>query len=406
MASAITVGTIQSEAALSARRVSVLLFDLLPTVPYYSGHLARALAQEENLELALASATYTHDRDFFQRMAVNKSPRCLDFAFRVPSRGIRRAFKLAEYLVNLAALRASFLKNKPDVIHVQFTPLMEHQLPFELWFLKSARRMGIKLVYTVHNLLPHEHSERLRASYAELYSIVDHFVCHDEVTSDRLKTEFGIDNKKVSVIPHGPLFSESTASGPRPLLLTGLEPNTRVVLWQGIIRPYKGISQLLRAWKQARQSGMNAALMIVGTGDQDTIDSINAEIRSLAIESSVRLDLRFVSVEELAGYYEAADVVVYPYTAVTTSGALMTGIGHGKAIIASDLPAFRQTLQNEKNALLIAHQDVNGWANALSLLTSNDDYRKRLAQRLTEDQGRRADWKQIANETARVYRTL
>jgi glycosyltransferase involved in cell wall biosynthesis len=359
----------------------------------------------DNVEMLLASSTYTHDQEFFERMGLKNTP-ALDFAHRAHSSGIRRTLKFIEYLLNMVLLEVGFLKEKPDVIHVQFTPLMEHHLPFELWFLKIARRLGIKLIYTVHNVLPHEESERLRFAYAELYSIMDHFICHDGATKDRLTGEFGIESNRVSVIAHGALFTGASASRNCLPIVSDLAPGTRVVLWQGIIREYKGVSFLLRAWKEAQQAGLNAILFIVGTGEDDEIQSIKEQVRTLGIESSVRLDLRFVSLEELAAYYEAADVVVYPYSAITTSGALMTGIGYGKAVIASDLPAFRQTLRHERNALLIPHDDLNGWANALSLLISNDELRIRLAQRLSEDRAQLPDWDAIARETVRAYTTL
>ena len=50
---------------------------------------------------------------------------------------------------------------------------------------------------------------------------------------------------------------------------------------------------------------------------------------------NVTLDLRFVSPEELVALYRAADIVTYPYRAITTSGALATGLALGKAVVAS-----------------------------------------------------------------------
>jgi glycosyltransferase involved in cell wall biosynthesis len=231
---------------------------------------------------------------------------------------------------------------------------------------------------------------------------MDQFICHDVTSKDRLIHEFGIEPKRISIIPHGPIFSHSasrdeTVSSERPT-------RTKcVVLWQGIIRPYKGVSLLLGAWKIAQQGGLNGILNIVGTGEANELVRIKEQVRSLGVESSVCLDLRFVSVEELAEYYEAADIVAYPYRDITTSGALMTGIGYGKALIASDLPAFRQVLQHDKNAILIPRNDVIAWANALLLLASNDELRNRLARQLSRDRSALKTWNEIAAETLNVY---
>ena len=60
----------------------------------------------------------------------------------------------------------------------------------------------------------------------------------------------------------------------------------------------------------------------------------------------------------MADLYQDAEILVYPYGEVTTSGALMTGIGYGKAIVATRLPAFEQLLHDGENALLVAYGDT------------------------------------------------
>jgi len=388
-----------------ARPLRVFLFDLLPTVPYYTGHLAAALSGVSNLELGLGAATYVRDRTFFQRIGLRKAPGVFDFAASFDSHPLRRGMKLAEYLWNMAALAARFVRNKPDIVHVQFTPLLERRLPFELWFLRTVHALGIKLMYTVHNILPHENGDELRSAYASLYRLMDGFICHDYAAKERLIREFDVDRRLISVIPHGPLFSEMGDSAER----SDRAPSSGkpVVLWQGIIRPYKGLSILLRAWQRAIRSGMTAELVIVGTGNDEILESIRQQVCALEIESSVRLDLRFVSTEEVAEYYDEADLVVYPYSQITTSGALMTGIGRGKAIIASDLPAFRQILRHEKDALLAQPDNVNAWADAIVRLTSDSELRARLAAQLSSHQTRLLpDWNAIARDTMRAYQSL
>jgi glycosyltransferase involved in cell wall biosynthesis len=284
---------------------------------------------------------------------------------------------------------------------VQFTPLAEHSLPFELWFLRLAHWFGVTVVYTVHNLLPHDRSERLRTTYARLYRTVDRFICHDSATQDRLVQEFEVAKQRTVVIPHGPLFPDDSAGD-----ISGANENKStscVFLWQGIIRPYKGLPLLLTAWKEAVESGLKAVLQIVGTGESDVVAQVEGLIHSLGIDSSVRRDYRFVPVEQLAAYYRAADVLVYPYSSITTSGALMTGIGYGKAILASDLSAFRQILTDESNALLVPAGDVRAWAKALIRLGSDPALRTKLSRQLWHDKSALSNWHDIALETLRLY---
>jgi glycosyltransferase involved in cell wall biosynthesis len=177
-----------------------------------------------------------------------------------------------------------------------------------------------------------------------------------------------------------------------------------VVLWQGILRPYKGVSFLLDAWRRVVSRQPGARLAIVGTGDEELVRAVRQQVNELKLANDVRLELRFVSVEELADYYTAADVLVYPYSEITTSGALMTGIGYGKAIVATELPAFERILQHGDNALLVPYGDADGLADCLSSLINNPELRSRLARGLSASQSDVTGWTDIAAQTRDCYR--
>jgi glycosyltransferase involved in cell wall biosynthesis len=118
----------------------------------------------------------------------------------------------------------------------------------------------------------------------------------------------------------------------------------------------------------------------------------------------VKLHFRFISSEELVALYRAADVVVYPYRAITTSGALATGLALGKAIVATDLPVFRELLTDRENALLVPPQDPTALAGALIELTENAALRQQIADQVRAmDFGDRS-WLAIAEQTITAYR--
>ena len=129
-------------------------------------------------------------------------------------------------------------------------------------------------------------------------------------------------------------------------------------------------------------------------------------MRALNLGRSVRLDLRFVSVAELQDYHAAADVLVYPYREVTTSGALMTGVGYGKAILASRLPAFEELLRHDRNALLAEYGDVRQWGLQLDRLIADTRLRRRLGDQLRCLSASAPNWDDIAAQTAACYRSV
>jgi glycosyltransferase involved in cell wall biosynthesis len=386
--------------------IRVTMLDLLSIVPYYTGHLCASLANAGGVRVTLASITYQHDPECFRRHGIPNDPGGLNLAYRIRSARPRRIAKILEYAVNLLALSIRFIVKRPDVLHVQFLPLSSYGLPFERWFIRMARALGIKVVYTVHNVLPQDGGASREDIYRRLYELADGLICHDPGAAARLSGEFGVEPGRISVIPHGPLFEgNGRALSGQARSRLAIDPSECLVLAQGILRPYKGIPFLLKAWRRVCDEEPGAQLAVVGTGEREIVREIKDQVRSLAIQSRVRLELRFVSVQELADFYDAADILVYPYREITTSGALLTGIVRGKAVIASRLPAFEGLLRDGESGLLVPYGDVEAFAASLLRLIRNPSLRNALGARLMEHQAGLPRWTEIADQTCDFYRS-
>jgi glycosyltransferase involved in cell wall biosynthesis len=390
----------------SVREPSVFMMDLWATVPYYTAYLSKALLAE-HVNLTVGSISYYLDPGCFSSRGIKTDPGLLDVVgkFRLP-RLPRRILKLLEAQLNLSALTVRFLISRPDVIHVQYLPMLKWRFPLDLWFLEFCRNRGSKIVLTVHDLLPHDTGEAYKRTFDELYRMVDAMICHSDHIRMRLGLEFSVPEEKVSVIPHGPFFYDLPAIGLEQTLQSfEVGPHEVLVLWQGIIFPYKGIDLLLRAWQQVEANGEGACLVIAGTGAPELLDQIREQVKQLGLKR-VKLHLRFISTEELVALYRAASVVVYPYRAITTSGALATGLALGKAIVASDLPVFRELLTNGENALLVDPQDSGELAGALIKLTQDSGLRDQLARNVRAMSFGDQAWLSIAKKTVQAYENV
>ena len=388
----------------NTRRPRVFMMDLLATVPYYTAYLSRALLKE-GVDLTVGSISYYLDPTCFSSRGIKLDPGLLDVVgkFRLP-RLPRRMLKLLESILNLSALTVRFLVSPPDVIHVQYLPMLLSRLPLDLWFVEFCRRRGSKIVLTVHDLLPHDTGEAYKQTFRDLYRMVDGIICHSDNIRTRLETEFSVPEEKIAVIPHGPFFYDLPATTSEQTLRSfDLEPGNLLVLWQGIIFPYKGIDLLLNAWQQVEANNDNAGLLIVGTGSPELLEQIREQISRLGLKR-VKLHLRFISTEELVALYRAADIVVYPYRAITTSGALATGLALGKTIVASDLPVFRELLIDRENALLVDPQNSSELAVALTELSQKFSISRTAFRKRTGDGLRRSVVALDCGQNERVLR--
>ncbi len=381
----------------------IFLMDLLATVPYYTAYLSRAL-MTAGVRVRVGSITYYLDRDCFSTRGVPLRPGLMNRvgALDLPP-APRRVLKLVELAINLAALAVRFAFQPAKIVHVQFLPLLRWPVPLDLWFVRFCQWRGARIVLTVHDLLPHDTAERYRTVFQRLYEQVDALICHSEHIRRRLQLEFGIPEDRIAVIPHGPFFfdlPDSVANDTRKRL--GVPPERKIVLWQGILLPYKGLDVLLEAWKQVEGRSATAHLVVVGTGSPELLAEVRGQVARLGL-TRITLDLRFVSTEELVAAYREAEVVVYPYRAITTSGALATGLALGKAIVASDLPVFRELLTDGENARLVAPGDAPALARAIEQLLADDPLRQRLMANVTAMNFALQAWHEIAEKTIDAY---
>jgi glycosyltransferase involved in cell wall biosynthesis len=390
----------------SLQRPKVFMMDLWTTVPYYTAYLSQALLRER-VDLTVGAISYYLDPSCFSDRGIKLDPGLLDVVgkFRLSALP-RRILKLLESLLNMAALVARFLVSPPDIIHVQYLPMLKARFPLDRWFVELCRKRGSKIVLTVHDLLPHDTGEAYKAAFQQLYRMVDGIICHSDNIKTRLGAEFSVPAEKVSIIPHGPFFYDLPVTAADPIL-RGFEVDSDkiLVLWQGIIFPYKGIDLLLDAWQQVEAVVDDACLMIAGTGAPDLLDEIREQIDRLALKR-VKLCPRFISTEELVTLYRAADIVVYPYRAITTSGALATGLALNKTIVASNLPVFCELLVDQKNALLVDPHNPAELATALIRLSRSSQLRQQLATDIREMNFGNQTWRLIARRTIQCYEGL
>jgi len=388
------------------RTIRVYMMEMWSFIPYYVGRLCASL-RDEAVEATLGSVRYHLDRDYYRNVGLTPDRLLLDTGGRIHRGFLRRLVKSFEYVVNLMLLGFRLSKSRTDVLHVQYLPFLERGFAFEIWFLKWIRHRGIRIVYTVHNVTRQDAPTQGIPLFRRAYSMADALICHGDGARTQLVSDFGVAADKIYVIPHGPLFEAKPLLSPEEARASlGLRNGEALVLWQGVISPYKGIPFLLDAWKQVQQSGAQGRLVIAGTGDPGVMTEIREKISADGLESAVDLHLEFIPVDQIPNFYQAADILVYPYKAGTTSGALLTGLNYGKAIVATRLPFFQEYLKDKENALLVDYGDVDALALALQTLIQQPQERKRIAGALARQTTQGIGWQEIAKKTREVYEAV
>lgn len=244
------------------------------------------------------------------------------------------------------------LLSRPDVIHVHFpewlirwtrpwlAPLDVVAILGLLWL---GRRRGAVLVWTGHDLEPHEltHPRLWRAYNRFFTSQVDLLISFSKgATSLLVERHSRLAGVPTVVVPHGHYRDYYTASPKAAILRKELKLDHRpVLLCFGLIRSYKNVPDIIRAWRQLPEP--RPQFVIAGR----PIDTEIAEIikQEAGDAKDVHLLLRFIHDDEVPTIFAIADVVLMPYMA---RSALNSGVAHlalslSRPAVLNDTPANR-----------------------------------------------------------------
>jgi glycosyltransferase involved in cell wall biosynthesis len=313
------------------------------------------------------------------------------FYRRTAGRGLdargRRAFKLAEHVPDMLRFRRDGID--ADVVHYQWltVPAIDRLM------LPVARPR----VFTVHYPLPT--SRTGLASQRALLRSMDAVVAHSEHGAGRLRSEVGLDPGRVHVIAHGAFDYLTRLADERPLPPDLAAVEGPVILFFGLLRPYKGIDVLLEAFRSVR----GAELWIAGM-PRMPLESL-LELASQA-SGTVRFVPRFIPDPEIPAFFRRADLVVLPYREVEQSGVLYTGLAFAKPMVISAVGGFPEVVERHGAGRLVPPGDAAALADALDELVSDAAARERLAAAARAAADGAYSWDAIGARTMALYSEL
>lgn len=242
--------------------------------------------------------------------------------------------------------------------------------------LRRFQTAGGRVAYTVHNLDPHEGGGPAdRWGTAALLRLADLVHVHDAGTAEALASRFGR-RAGVVVIPHGHYMESypNTIGHAEARERLNLPETAFIYVTLGLLRPYKGLEELLPAFRALPEP--DALLLLAGKPGPGSYAGTLAALAGG--DPRIRLVPDFVPPAEVQLYLNAADVCVLPYRQITTSGAALLAFSFGLPVIAPAIGAF-PNLIGERRGLLYDPAAADGLTRALI-------------------QARQADWRGVRSE--------
>lgn len=273
------------------------------------------------------------------------------------------------------------------------------------WFgvyLKVSALVGLRLVWTAHDLLPHDPVFDDDAKVRDLLiSRARLIIALSAATADQLRALGAHD---VVVIPLGAYADPypQTMTRERARASFGVVDDALVVGLVGRLDRYKGADLLLSA-VAALGPDSRTEVIVAGACAEDYRRELEVLAQGLGSRAHTHFD--WIDDADLVRYFQAADVAVFPFREITNSASVMLALSLGRPTLIADLPTLadiptdvvmRYEPRDDESVepLVVALQ-------RLEELSSRD--RERLSEAAMEFASHN-DWASIATRTIEAYR--
>ena len=296
--------------------------------------------------------------------------------------------------INWVRLGLRLKREKPDMILMKYwTPFMA---PCFGTVARIARQNGLtKVICQVDNVEPHEHHIIDKPCNHYYLGAVDGFV----YMSEQVHGELGEYSSAPQIFSPHPMFENfgSRIDRAEACEALGLDPTVDYSLFFGLIRDYKGLDLLLKAWAQWRPMGRK--LLVAGefyTSKEPYLQLIE----QLGLRDDVVLHDWFIDDEKVKNYFSVADLLVLPYRTATQSGVTQIAYNFSLPMLVTRVGGLPEIVPDGRVGR-VCEPDVESIAQALKQIYDGDQLSKFKAN--FPEERKRFSWAAMCDKLLEVY---
>ena len=221
-----------------------------------------------------------------------------------------------------------------------------------------------KICFLCHNVIPHESTlvDRILSNYAFLNS--NYFIVHSEEDKRNLLSLKPAAVIKRNFHPTYSVFSDFARYDKRQAReKLNIGQNKNVILYFGLVRPYKGLKYLISAMKEVVRY-VDCILLIVGEFYEPKENYLSL-IKQLELNERIVIIDNYVKNEDVPLYFCGSDVVVLPYVTATQSGIVQIAFGLNKPVITTKVGGLPEAVEDGKTGLLVKPESPQSIAEAI-----------------------------------------
>lgn len=242
--------------------------------------------------------------------------------------------------------------------------------PMNIFAAPVARLAGVKVLTSqrcFRDTIPPKYHPLLRIAHGMAHGVVT----NSHAVSAHLVSDYGVDRSRIEYCPNG-LDLQRFEGGVR-VAEPGFEGRL-VIGTASVLRPEKGLGDLIEAFAAADPVQRNLALLVVGSGPE------KQALEALATRLGVGQYCRFISdTRDVGAWMRKMDVFVLPSHSEALSNSLMEAMACGCAVIASEVGGNPELVSQQETGLLFPARQAAALAMALRRMADEPELRHRLA---------------------------
>lgn len=289
---------------------------------------------------------------------------------------------------------------KPDlVIFKYWMPFMAPCFGTIAKYIKKDS--SIKIMSVVHNLVPHE--KRFGDTFLTKYFLkrVDGFIAMSQSVLDDIN-RFNTTKPKV-YSPH-PLYDNfgKIKTRKEALKALNLDPKFNYMLFFGIVRKYKGLDILLKAFADKRLNDGSLKLIVAGEFYEDDTEYVNL-IKKHDLMDAIIMTKSFIADDEVGDYFCAADIIVQPYRTATQSGVTQIAYHFNKPMLVTDVGGLKEIVPDGKVGYVV---EPNENAVTEALIDFYQNNKAAVFTRGVREEKKKYSWKKMVNTVTALHAKL
>jgi glycosyltransferase involved in cell wall biosynthesis len=387
--------------------MQVIMFDPGNYTPHYVANLCAALASLDVQVEVITSPPLFEDvernHSFQTQELFFRSIRGARRRFLRRHASLRQALKVLSYPLGLWRTWKALKNRAPGVLHVQWALLPA----VDAVLFRKLRGRGWRVVYTAHDLITDLARPLSRGQWRRMYRQTDAVIVHLARLAQVLRGHSGDIVREIREIPQGvSTFSLSPdADRGRARQTLGLDADAPLLLFFGMIKPYKGLESLLRAWPRVLAEFPKSKLLIAGE-PMLPFQPFERLIDNLKIRDSVVLKLGYVPSSETQYLFCVADAAVLPYVEISTSGVVPMAYHYARPVIATSVGGMPELVKEGQTGFLVRPGSETALAEAICRGLRNPSMLAEMGARGHEWFEREHSWSAVARQTLELYHSL